>query len=117
VADFRTARIIELGSDGGRSHLVSEHVNGPSLQEFTEAEAPPAGGALAAIHRAGVLHRDFTPYNVLTGPDGPRVIDFGTERSRPGHARRRLGQADHRRPDARERTHAGRQGRHVDRRR
>jgi glycine betaine/choline ABC-type transport system substrate-binding protein/predicted Ser/Thr protein kinase len=91
VADFCTARIIELGTDGPRSYLVSEYVDGPSLQEFTEAEGPLAGGALArlmvgtasalaAIHRAGVLHRDFTPYNVLMGPDGPRVIDFGIAR-------------------------------------
>ncbi|GAA4499567.1 hypothetical protein GCM10023191_046670 [Actinoallomurus oryzae] len=91
VADFCTARIIELGSDGGRSYLVSEYVDGPSLQEFTESGGPLTGGALArlmvgtasalaAIHRAGVLHRDFTPYNVLMGPDGPRVIDFGIAR-------------------------------------
>ncbi|MGI5226354.1 glycine betaine ABC transporter substrate-binding protein [Actinoallomurus sp. CA-142502] len=91
VADFCTARIIELGSDGDRSYLVSEYVDGPSLQEFTEAGGPLTGGALArlmvgtasalaAIHRAGVLHRDFTPYNVLMGPDGPRVIDFGIAR-------------------------------------
>lgn len=91
VADFCTARIIELGTDGPRSYLVSEYVDGPSLQEFTEAEGPLSGGALArlmvgtasalaAVHLAGVLHRDFTPYNVLMGPDGPRVIDFGIAR-------------------------------------
>ena len=91
VADFCTARIIELGTDGARSYLVSEYVGGPSLQEYVEAEGPLTGGALArlmvgtasalaAIHRAGVLHRDFTAHNVLMGPDGPRVIDFGIAR-------------------------------------
>ncbi|HEY0542519.1 MAG TPA: glycine betaine ABC transporter substrate-binding protein [Actinoallomurus sp.] len=91
VADFCTARIIESGTDGGRAYVVSEYVDGPSLHEFTETDGPLAGGslarlmvgtasALAAIHRAGVLHRDFTPHNVLLGPDGPRVIDFGIAR-------------------------------------
>jgi predicted Ser/Thr protein kinase len=92
VADFCTARVHELATDGDRSYVVSEYVDGPSLRELVDRDGPLAGGALArlivgtasalaAIHRAGVLHRDFTPHNVLIGPDGPRVIDFGIARA------------------------------------
>ncbi|MEU7899044.1 serine/threonine-protein kinase [Nonomuraea sp. NPDC049152] len=88
VAAFSTAKVIETGLMAGRPYIVSEYVEGPSLQELVAKEGPRTDGAverlavgtaaaLAAIHRAGIVHRDFKPSNVLIGPDGPRVIDFG----------------------------------------
>ncbi|GAA2210283.1 hypothetical protein GCM10009850_057420 [Nonomuraea monospora] len=88
VARFCTAQVIDAGFDEGRPYIVSEYVDGPSLAREVALTGPRHGGALerlavstatalAAIHRAGIVHRDFKPQNVLLGSDGPRVIDFG----------------------------------------
>ncbi|MFE3448408.1 WD40 repeat domain-containing serine/threonine protein kinase [Nonomuraea sp. NPDC059194] len=88
VAAFSTAKVIETGLVAGRPYIVSEYVEGPSLQELVTRQGPRSdsaverlavgtAAALAAIHRAGIVHRDFKPSNVLIGLDGPRVIDFG----------------------------------------
>ncbi|MEV0402692.1 glycine betaine ABC transporter substrate-binding protein [Actinoallomurus sp. NPDC050550] len=92
VADFCTAKVLDFGMYGDRPYIVSEYIDGPSLQTLVETDGPLRGGALerlmvgtasalAATHQAGVLHRDFTPNNVLIGADGPRVIDFGIARA------------------------------------
>ncbi|MGW2149595.1 protein kinase domain-containing protein [Nonomuraea bangladeshensis] len=87
-----TARVLDASVDGPRPYVVSEYVDGPSLAERVRERGPLRGGelerlvvgtatALAAIHAAGIVHRDFKPGNVLLGPDGPRVVDFGIARA------------------------------------
>jgi hypothetical protein len=67
---------------------VVEYVDGPSLAEVVADQGPLRGGslysvavgvatALAAIHGAGVIHRDLKPRNVLFSLGTPKVIDFG----------------------------------------
>ncbi|MQY02440.1 serine/threonine-protein kinase [Actinomadura macrotermitis] len=92
VAGRHTARVLDADVNGDSPYIVSEFVEGPSLQQVVQEDGPLTGpqlrkvalrtaGALAAIHRADVVHRDFKPGNVLLGPDGAKVIDFGIART------------------------------------
>jgi Protein kinase domain len=79
-------RVFDTGEEDGRPHLVMEYVPGPSLAARTAAGeqvdanrlASELLGALAHIHRAGIVHRDVKPANVLFDPAGrAKLTDFG----------------------------------------
>jgi serine/threonine protein kinase len=92
VEPFCTARVLDAQLDGPEPYVISEYIDGPSLQQYIrrngpikhneELEALAIGmiTALASIHQADVVHRDFKPANVMLADDGPRVIDFGVAR-------------------------------------
>jgi serine/threonine protein kinase len=88
VGGVCTARVRDADLEGDRPWVVTEFVAGPNLADLVARHGPlPAdqqralaiglAEALAAVHGAGVVHRDLKPTNVLCSPAGPRLIDFG----------------------------------------
>lgn len=66
---------------GTLADRVSRH--GPAPADEVERLADALGSALAEAHRAGVVHRDIKPGNVLFDADGvPHLADFGVASSR-----------------------------------
>jgi hypothetical protein len=87
-------QIFDVSALRGDVVLAMEYVRGRTLREEMTArrglgEAAAivdlflqAGQGLAAVHAAGLVHRDFKPDNVMVGDDGRvRVMDFGLARA------------------------------------
>lgn len=84
------AQIHAVGEDAGRPYLVMELVLGRTLGAMLADAEQPLGerrvvslardcaGALASAHRAGLVHRDVKPDNIILTEDGhAKLIDFG----------------------------------------
>lgn len=92
VSGAFTAPVVDADPDAERPWMATLYVPGANLAEVVEKEGPLGPGELRAlglgltealrdIHRAGLVHRDLKPRNVLMTEDGPRVIDFGISRA------------------------------------
>ncbi|MCX4551611.1 MULTISPECIES: Stk1 family PASTA domain-containing Ser/Thr kinase [unclassified Streptomyces] len=85
--------MFDQGADGAYVYLAMEYVAGCTLRDVLRERGAlrpraaldilePVLAALGAAHRAGFVHRDMKPENVLIGDDGRvKVADFGLVRA------------------------------------
>lgn len=93
LADPHVVNVFDQGQDGELAYLVMEYLPGITLRELmreqkrltvtqtvTIMDAILSG--LSAAHRAGIVHRDVKPENVLLAEDGRiKIGDFGLARA------------------------------------
>lgn len=83
--------IFDVGEEDGLSFIAMELVHGQSLRSYVRADEPDVAqrlrwllevaSALAAAHKARLIHRDVKPENVMIRDDGhAKVLDFGLAR-------------------------------------
>ncbi|MBD0842713.1 Stk1 family PASTA domain-containing Ser/Thr kinase [Streptomyces sp. TRM68416] len=93
LAHPNVVQVFDQGTDGSYVYLAMEYVAGCTLRDVLRDRGAlqpraaldilePVLAALGAAHRAGFVHRDMKPENVLIGDDGRvKVADFGLVRS------------------------------------
>jgi serine/threonine-protein kinase len=88
VAHPHIVTLHDMGEDEQHGlYLVFEYVEGPTLkQRLLKGRLPPEqaarlardlGAALTVAHKAGVLHRDVKPDNIILAKIGGKIADFG----------------------------------------
>ena len=82
-------QVVDVGMDGEEAFMVMELMTGGTLQDLINAHGPLAPhracrvilsvlAGLATAHKAGVIHRDIKPQNILLDENSrPKVTDFG----------------------------------------
>ncbi|MFI7017660.1 Stk1 family PASTA domain-containing Ser/Thr kinase [Streptomyces sp. NPDC050164] len=93
LAHPNVVQVFDQGTDGSYVYLAMEYVAGCTLRDVLRERGAlqpraaldilePVLAALGAAHRAGFVHRDMKPENVLIGDDGRvKVADFGLVRA------------------------------------
>ncbi|POG43921.1 serine/threonine protein kinase [Streptomyces sp. ZL-24] len=93
LAHPNVVAVFDQGAQGAYVYLAMEYVSGCTLRDVLRERGAlqpraaldilePVLAALGAAHRAGFVHRDMKPENVLIGDDGRvKVADFGLVRA------------------------------------
>ncbi|MFF6997139.1 Stk1 family PASTA domain-containing Ser/Thr kinase [Streptomyces sp. NPDC008313] len=93
LAHPNVVQVFDQGTDGSYVYLAMEYIAGCTLRDVLRERGAlqpraaldilePVLAALGAAHRAGFVHRDMKPENVLIGDDGRvKVADFGLVRA------------------------------------
>ncbi|GGS96608.1 Stk1 family PASTA domain-containing Ser/Thr kinase [Streptomyces chromofuscus] len=93
LAHPNVVQVFDQGADGSYVYLAMEYVAGCTLRDVLRERGAlqpraaldilePVLAALGGAHRAGFVHRDMKPENVLIGDDGRvKVADFGLVRA------------------------------------
>jgi len=80
------SRVLEVEDSG--KFLAIEFIDGPNLEDYVKESGPlevKQWLALAQIlastvdycHSQGIIHKDISPRNIVIGPKGPVLVDFG----------------------------------------
>ena len=91
VSHAHVVKLFDYGLEDDRPYLVMEYIEGPNLAEMQkdgsaaslelERLANDLLEAVCQVHKAGVLHRDVKPANLLfTAAGDVRLTDFGIAR-------------------------------------
>ncbi|MEU2251099.1 serine/threonine-protein kinase [Streptomyces sp. NPDC019224] len=94
--------VVDADPDAPAPWLATAFIPGPTLDQHVAADGALAGArlyalaagtaaALAAVHQAGVTHRDVKPQNVILAASGPMVLDFGIAHALDGTSVTRTG--------------------------
>ncbi|WP_020123107.1 serine/threonine-protein kinase [Streptomyces canus] len=92
VQGYHIVPVVDHDTTGPQPWLATAYVPGLALDQiltgYGTLPLPTvlqltgcAAEALHAVHKAGVIHRDMKPSNILIGSEGPWIIDFGIARA------------------------------------